>query len=105
MRIPRQFKLKGKRWNVKYVPELKADDGDGCDGLCDFDTRTITLDASLRGRKKRETFLHELFHVVIHEAHINRGVRFSDGLEEVLCDAFSDLMTTSFSHLKWKKQK
>ncbi len=104
MRIPRQFKLKGKLWKVTYEPNLKADDNSLCDGLCDFDTRTVVLDSALKGRKKKSVFLHELFHVLIHEAHINPGVRFSGGLEEVLADAFADLLITSFS-LKWKKRK
>lgn len=103
MRIPKEFKHKGKTWKVVYEPDLKVD-GDECEGCCDFDTRTIYLDASLKGRKKKQTFLHELFHVLVHEAHINPGVRFSGGVEEVLCDAFADLLSTSFI-LKWKKRK
>lgn len=103
MRIPKQFKLKGKLWKVAYKDNLK-EDGEELDGLCVFSTRTIWLDSSLRGKKKKSVFLHELFHVVIHEAHINPGVRFSEGIEEVFCDAFSDVMVSLFN-LKWKKQR
>lgn len=105
MRIPKQFKLKGKNWRIVYEVDPKADDGTVCDGMCDFDTRTIILDSNLKGKKRKATFLHELFHVVVHEAHINPGVRFSGGVEEVLCDAFADLLTTSFTGFKWKKRK
>ncbi len=105
MRIPNKFTHKGKLWTVLYEADLKHDDGTECDGLCDLDERIIYLDAALTGRKKKQTFLHELFHVLIFEAHINAGVRFSEGLEEVLCDAFADLITTSFSSIKWKKRK
>jgi Zn-dependent peptidase ImmA (M78 family) len=84
--------------------DLKADDDSQCDGLCDLQKRIVYLDASLKGKKRTATFLHELFHVLVHEAHINPGVRFSEGVEEVLCDAFADLLLTSFK-LKWKKQK
>jgi Zn-dependent peptidase ImmA (M78 family) len=104
MRIPRQFTHKGKLWKVVAEKDLQID-GDDCDGLCDFDKRIIYLDASLKGRKRRAIFYHELFHVVVHEAHINPGVRFSEGIEEVLCDAFADFLVTCFTNLKWKKRK
>jgi hypothetical protein len=103
MRIPKEFKLKGKKWKVKLSPDLVTKED--CVGECDFDTRTITLDSSLKGRKKKSVFLHELFHVLVHEAHINPGVRFSEGVEEVLCDSFADLLVSSFTDLKWKKTK
>jgi Zn-dependent peptidase ImmA (M78 family) len=104
MRIPKRFTYKGKRWRVIIEKNLKADDGEEVDGLCDFDKRIIYLDGTLKRRKLFETFYHELGHVVVFEAHINPGVRFSEGIEEVLCDAFADLLITNFSHLKWKKR-
>jgi Zn-dependent peptidase ImmA (M78 family) len=104
MRYPKRFMHKGKLWKVMFEEDLKHEDGTECNGLCDTDDRIITLDASLKGDKKKRIFLHELFHVVIHEAHINPGVPFSEGIEEVLCDAFADLLSTSFN-LKWKKTK
>jgi len=105
MRIPKRFNLKGKAWQVVVETDLKHDDGTECDGLCDVEGRVIYLDARLRGRKKKFIFLHELTHALIHEAHINPGVRFSEGVEEVLCDAFADLITSSFTNIKWKKRK
>lgn len=100
MRIPMSFKHKGKTWKVKYQPDLI--EKEEADGMTDFDTRTILLDSSLKGQKKKAVFLHELFHVVVYEAHVPSNVRFSEGVEEVLCDAFADLMTKSFTKLKWK---
>lgn len=103
MIIPKRFTHKGKVWKVKIKSGLVHPDSCDCEALCDIETRTIFLDPSLKGNKKKEKFLHELFHVVIYEAHINTGVRFSEGLEEVLCDAFADLLSTSFN-LKWKRK-
>jgi Zn-dependent peptidase ImmA (M78 family) len=105
MRYPKAFQHKGKTWRVVYEADLKHDDGTICDGLCDLEGRVIYLDAKLKGRKKKTTFLHELCHVLVHEAHINPGVRFSEGVEEVLCDAFADMLSTAFTNIKWKKTK
>lgn len=101
MRIPTKFELKGKVWKVRYKPRLNFE-GVPCDGLCSFDTRTITINKDLSKADRINTFLHELFHAIIFEAHINRGTRFTEGLEEVLCDAFADALTTLFS-VSWKK--
>lgn len=105
MHIPKRFHLKGKVWKVILKKNLKHPDGTECDGLCDLQSRIIYLDSELSRLGKKATFLHELFHAVIHEAHIYSGVRFSEGVEEVLCDAFADLVHNSFTHLKWKKKK
>lgn len=103
MRIPNEFKLKGKRWRVLYEVNPVEDEVD-CDGLCDTDKREIILRKSLKGKYKQSVFLHELTHAMLFEAHINAGVPFSEGVEEVICDANADLLTTSFS-LKWKKKR
>lgn len=105
MRIPKEFTHKGKHWKVIQTADPKHEDGTDCEGLCDCENRVIILDARLKGKAKKTAFLHELFHVVVFEAHINQGVRFTVGLEEVLCDAFADLISTSFTNIKWKKQK
>lgn len=101
MRIPRKFVLKGKTWKVRYKREL-AFEAVPCDGLCDYSKRTITINKQLNKADRVNTFLHELFHAIIFEAHINRGTRFTEGLEEVLCDAFADALCTLFS-VRWKK--
>lgn len=105
MRLPRQFTFNGKTWRIKVEADLHHDDGTKCFGLCDLDLRVIYLDAKLKGKKRDSILFHELFHVLIHESHINPGVRFSNGVEEVLCDAFADMQTTLFDKFKWKKLK
>jgi hypothetical protein len=96
MRIPKQFTHKGKVWKVEYEEELHHEDGTECDGLCDWDSRTIFLDTSLTGKKKLAIFLHELFHVLVWEAHISEGAAFTEDIEDILADAFSDMLTTTF---------
>jgi Zn-dependent peptidase ImmA (M78 family) len=103
LRIPTKFELKGKVWRVKYKPNLSFGDTP-CDGLCNFGKRTIYLERSLPKDARQATFLHELFHALIFEAHVAPGTRFSEGVEEVLCEAFADVMTTMFT-LKWRRQR
>ncbi len=93
--IPRSFILKGKRWKVIRRKKLNKDDT--YLGLCDVYRRTIYLKLSLKGKDLEATFLHELFHAVVHEAHINPGVHWSEGVEEVVCDAFADVVTSLFT--------
>jgi len=100
LRVPSKFTIKGKVWTVRTKTKLRLG-GDDCDGTCDFETRTITLKRGLSKDKRRQTFLHELFHVVIYEAHINPGTKFGIGLEEVLCDAFVDCLETLFK-VSWR---
>ncbi len=92
-KIPRSFLLKGKRWKVLRPRSIKQD-GAPCDGLCIWHTRTIQVCSDLPPIEARQVFLHELVHAVIYEAHINRGARFSEGLEDVMCDAFVDVVTS-----------
>lgn len=103
MRIPKKFTVKGKQWRVVIEPNLVHEDGTECDGLCDFENRIIYLDSTLKRRKKKAIFFHELCHILVYEAHINPGVRFSEGVEEILCDAFSDLLITANTNMKWKR--
>lgn len=101
MRIPRKFALKGKTWTVKQQVGLELD-GFVCTGLCDLEKRTIYVEKTLGPKAKKAAFLHELFHAVIYEAHINPGTKFGSGLEEVLCDAFTDVVQSCLT-VKWKR--
>jgi hypothetical protein len=103
MKIPHTFLLKGKRWKVLRPKVIKVD-GEVCDGLCSWHTRTIRICSDLPQREAWNVFLHELFHAVLFEAHINRGARFSEGLEDVICDAFTDVIASLFS-VKLKRDK
>ncbi len=94
--IPKGFVLKGKRWKV-LRPKIIKHDGQVCDGLCSWHTRTIRISRDLKIREAKQVFLHELFHAVIYEAHINPGARFNDSLEDVICDAFADVIKTLFT--------
>lgn len=101
MKLPKKFKLKGKTWRIRFVDSIK-DSGMDCLGICHCDRRLIEIVKGLPPKKLKATFLHELFHAVIFEAHINYGTKFGAGIEEVLCDAFEDALSTCFV-LKFKR--
>jgi len=106
--IPKEFRIKGKRWRVEYKWNLfdRGDDGNiKCDGLCDPEYRVIYIDRAIPRVEKWPVFLHELIHAILFEAHIS-GLDGPAGsmLEEVICESIA----TSFDDLfriRWKRQK
>lgn len=103
MNIPNSFMLKGKRWKI-LRPKVIKQDGVLCDGLCSWHTRTIRISADLNKREAVHTFLHELFHAVVYEAHIGPGSNFNDELEDVLAEAFVDVLKSLFT-IKLKRNR
>jgi hypothetical protein len=96
MRIPKQFSLKGKLWKVILAKDLEHEDGTKCSGLCDTDNRTIYLESKQSKSERFSTFLHELFHAMVHSAHIPVNTPFTEAIEEILAVAFEDLLTQDF---------
>jgi len=83
--IPKQFKLLNYTWTVvMHAGPVSAEDGDLVKGLCDFDMRRITLDATLEAEVLWHTWLHELTHAVLHA--VGRSVLAAD---EDFVDSFS----------------
>lgn len=76
------IKVRGVRWYIKEVEDLKHDDGEKCDGICDFKSKTIKIDPAQKGKAYTRTFLHEYFHAFLHEAGI--GCHLSTEVEETL---------------------
>ena len=109
MKIPKSFRLKGKKWTVEYKWNLTDREDDGfkikCDGLCVYQTRTIFIEHSMPRVDKWPVFLHELVHAILFEAHIS-GLDGPAGnmLEEVIADAVADGMNDLFS-IRWKRQR
>ena len=65
--IPKQFKLLNYTWTVVMNPgPVRAEDGDMVKGLCDYDRRTITLDATLEPVVLWHAWHHELMHAVFY---------------------------------------
>jgi Zn-dependent peptidase ImmA (M78 family) len=90
LRIPRRVVIGGKRWSVKYVPDLA--EKQGAVGLCERHRRTITLDASLTRGEQELTLVHELLHAVWPAGVV--GDRTEERLIEKLEEAIHGLMTS-----------
>lgn len=104
MRIPGQFQLKGKTWLVVFRKRVKHEDGEICAGLCEFDKRRILIAKDLPEDKIIATFLHELVHATLFEAHLQENTGLAIQAEEIVCDAIADMLGNCFE-LRWKSRK
>jgi hypothetical protein len=55
------------QYTVKLRKRVRHTDGDVCKGLCDFNTKTITVDANQDHDAQVRTFFHEYLHAVFTE--------------------------------------
>lgn len=101
MKIPKEFYIKGKLWRVEYKWRLHDPEHGLCNGLCDFDARTIYIDRLIPKEDKAGVFLHEYIHAVLHEAHLHESGGIAGIIEEVVCASISEAFTSNFN-LKWK---
>jgi hypothetical protein len=62
MEILGTFNIRRKMWTVVAARGLVDKEGHFVDGLCDFATRTISLNRSQKRNKAWNTYLHELTH-------------------------------------------
>ncbi len=102
MKLPKSFTYKGHVWKIVQTKNLVHEDGTKCDGICDTDLRTIYLEKTLVSAKKQFAFFHELQHVVVHESHIPLDAPFTESIEDILAEAFAELLTTVFK-VSWRK--
>jgi len=99
-RLPESIKIKGKKYKLKHVKNLKDDDGKPCMGLHDHENKVISIDKLVIGSEKRQTLLHEFFHAYLYECNIREGL--DSQLEEVIVEALSQGIEEHFD-IKWKK--
>lgn len=92
MKLPRSIVIKGQRWRVCQRKELFDDDGDSCEGLCDYSEKKIFIKRGLKAEEKALTFVHEVFHAAMHELHIDLGHEMNesvtDGVTSILNEHF-----------------
>lgn len=103
MLIKKSYLIKGSRWAVKRIKDLKNDSAEPCNGLIDSEKKLIMLDQSLTGRQLVWCFWHEYGHALFDEAGISSNV---DGgmpelAEEIACINLADTLT----NLTFKEQK
>jgi len=101
-RMPPHVTVKGVKYKVKLVNGLKYK-GEEVLGLHDHENRTISVCSSAKGRLRRQTFVHELFHAYIYECNIREGL--DSQLEEVIVDLLSAALEENNLDLRWKGEK
>ena len=90
MNIPSKFKLVNYTWSVVMHPGPINEDGDTCHGTCCFNTRTITLDATLDPELLWHTWLHELLHAILN-ALGRPGLNEDEGLVDSVSGALAQV--------------
>lgn len=54
-------------YTVKFRKRVRHEDGDTCKGMCDYNTKTITIDANQDHDAQFATFWHEFMHATTLE--------------------------------------
>ena len=75
MKIPSKIKVGGMTYKIDQVSSY--DMAKGCDnwGKTDFSTLSIKVDKELPQERKEESFLHEVFHTIMHSTGLFREVK------------------------------
>lgn len=71
------------------------------DGLCDPNSRIISIRRELPKEEKIKVFLHELTHALLFETHLSPN-GLDAAIEEILCDSIADCLNELFT-LHWKR--
>jgi hypothetical protein len=92
LRVPHRISLHGKTCTVKNVESVDNDDSDG-----EYSNNVIRMRKGQTDEDLEWTYWHEVFHFFCDATGIARNdVGIPDLAEEMLCDAFADLMTNNF---------
>lgn len=70
MELPKHVKISG----IKYAVVLKKrleDSGDVCWGFTNYSKSVIYIRNGLSSQKQRQTLIHEMLHVMMHEAGLD----------------------------------
>lgn len=101
-KLPKTFIYKGHTWSIILEKNLHHEDGDKCDGITYSEEKVIYLESTLPKKKVMYTLYHELFHVLVAEAHIPENAVMTIDIEEILSDAFAELIQSVFI-TRWRK--
>lgn len=102
MKIPASIKIKNNVWKVVYKWNIKNDQGEMLDGLCDPMKKIIYLAHGLSKADAEDSFLHEYLHAVQFEFGLHHTL--SDDMQESIAHNFADQLRQNFS-LRLKKEK
>lgn len=102
MKLKKEFYIKGKLWRIEYKWNLRMGDM-RVDGMCEPSERIIYIDRILSKEEKWATFLHELGHAIVHEAHLNEHGGLDGFAEEVVVESYAQALGELFT-FRWKRK-
>jgi hypothetical protein len=75
--LPKSFKLLAHTWTVEGMHGAFEEDGDLCNGICDFRTLSIRVNIDAAPSLVLHSFWHEVMHALLwsigHELQTNEG--------------------------------
>ena len=101
MNEPHSLHVFGTKYRLKRLSRLSKR---GLDGECDKESKTIAVDAALKGEQYWECLLHELFHAVERECSIEQAVPLE--VLEIINDIYAKAVVKNcnLSHKMDKKR-
>jgi hypothetical protein len=79
-----QLVISNNLWNIKFVTELKSDDGSSLMGLCDGDSLTISVDKNQKEELIPITIWHELTHAMLSDASYDEKALSEEYIAEAI---------------------
>ena len=92
MKIPKEINIKGATYKIEV---FSIDESEKADGLCDFETKTISINNNLSPDLLKRTLLHECFHAVLFECGVHCA-KITEDLEEIIVENLSNFLVDSF---------
>lgn len=99
MKSPSSLHVFGTKYRLERPKKLLKR---GVYGECDKESKTIAVDAALKGDEYWETLIHETLHAVFSEVSLDQAI--SAELEEVIVDTAAKTIIGNFL-LRHKRKK
>lgn len=89
MKIPRKFKFMGLPWQVEESDNMEP----GTYGITKIKEQRIIIKKDLASETKEATFLHELLHIAVYQAGLDKTALLEDQRnEELVVNALSNVL-------------
>jgi len=95
MKIPNSIDVFGMKVSIKLSKNISDDFGNALDGQWDSKSKTITLNAELKGVDLAQTFFHEIIHAIIHRTGVKQTY-LSHDCEEIISENVSVWLGENF---------
>ncbi len=93
MRVLFKPQLGGEKWTIYEVASgsqhLIDDDGNRCNGMCDYDSCKIYVNRDLEISAKTHAVLHELVHALLHVTGADKAYDMDDKKDEDVVSALT----------------